>query len=190
MSTTDSSPIVQASSISQPAKCKLCGAVIGHFALTWPDPGGPSGSFNQQEFARLGQAVAQHMQKRAQQHVELAGRSGKPLAPDKHAQALAHAANLGGNLTQAFLWRHFSLPEAAEGFQEQIRSGINHMTSKFHLTDAMAEQLAVAMLHNLNAQHLHLENSEGAVAEIKASLLTLASRYEEGHPTEPASKVH
>jgi hypothetical protein len=177
MSTADSSPIVQANAISQTATCKLCGATIGHFALTWPDPGGPGGSFNQREFGRLSEAVAQHMQKRAKQ-----------LPDHRHAQALAHAAALGGSLTQAFLWRHFDLPEAARGFQEHTRASVHHMTSKFTLTDEMAERLANAMLSNLDTKYLQGENvhTPEAVEDVKAAFLALAVRYEEGHPAEPA----
>jgi hypothetical protein len=182
MSTTDSSPIVQASAISQAATCKLCGATIGHFALRWPDPGGPGGSFNQREFGRLSEAVAQHMQKRAQQ-----------LPDHRHAQALAHAAALGGSLTQAFLWRHFDLPEAARGFQEHTRASVHHMTSKFKLTVEMAERLANAMLSNLDRKFSSpddsgLASANEAVEDVKAAFLALAARYEEGHPAEPISR--
>lgn len=200
MSTTDSSPIVQASGISQAATCKLCGATIGHFALTWPDPGGPAKSFNEQEFGRLSTAVAQHMRQRAQKHAEATAakrRKWTPstlenyIAPDQHAQALAHAAALGGSLTQIFLWRHFDLPEAARGFQEHTRASVHHMTSKFKLTDEMAERLANAMLSNLDTKYLQDENVHApeAVEDVKAAFLALAARYEEGHPAEPTPAV-
>jgi hypothetical protein len=119
------------------------------------------------------------MQKRAQQ-----------LPDHRHAQALAHAAALGGSLTQAFLWRHFDLPEAARGFQEHTRASVHHMTSKFKLTDEMAERLANAMLSNLETKYLQDQNVHRteAMEDVKAALLALAARYEEGHPAEPISR--
>ena len=184
-----STPIVGASNIAQPAKCMICGAIIGHFALTWPDPGGPGSSFNQQEFQKLSQAIAAHMQKRAAEHASQP--DAKRRASDQHGQALMAAATLGGNLTQAFLWRHFQLPEGARGFQEQIRGTVHAMTSRFKLTPEYADRLARAILRNLD-QYVPAEPTsdmfEGqAVEDVKAALLALAARYEEGHPTEPAT---
>ncbi len=192
------------STISQPAKCKLCGAVLGHFALAAPDSPDFGSPFNQEEYGRLGKAIAQHMQTRAQtaatiptvhgrstaQFREAEAEALKRVEMDRHGQALMAAANLGGNLTQSFLWRHFELPKGAQAFQEQTRAGIHHMMSNFTLTERMAEELAQAMLHNLNQKYLHYPNTPWqaeAVAELKAAFLALAARYEEGHPKEPAA---
>ena len=174
------------SELSQPAKCKLCGAIVGHFALRWPPPE-TDGGFNQGEFARLSKAIAQHVQQRA---------TASGPSQQMHAQALAHAAALGGNLTQAFLWRHFDLPEAANGFSEQVRGSVNHMTSKFTLTPEYAHQIAVALVKSLQ-EFCFAHNGGGEIEEedgipaVEKALLAIAARYEDGHPkAEPKQKVN
>jgi hypothetical protein len=190
MSTTG---IAEATHIAQPAKCKLCNAVIGHFALTWPPP--PDGSFNQSEFGKLFEALTAHMLKRSEgerdaiENARLTAPRGttiKPL-PCPHQQAMQTATLMGGNLSQIFLARHFTLPAGAHGYLEQCRGYVNHMTSRFTLTPEYAEQIAVALLHNLEtryrdgARDLDIECPE-AIADVKAALLAIAARYEEGHP--------
>ena len=173
-----SGPIMASGTLSQPARCKVCGSIIGHFALAWP----ADTAFNQQEFGRLFKALTQHMQQRA------------AAGCRQHQGALMHAAALGGNLTQLFIARHFQLPEAADGYMEQCRGSVHHMTSRFTLTPEYAEKLAEAILHNLEtkyrdaARDLDIEDP-AAVADVKAALLSIAARYEEGHPT-PDTKAN
>ena len=128
------SEILQASAIAQPVTCRICGAVIGHFAVSWP----ADTPFNQQEFGRMFKSLTQHMQKRAQ--------GGEP----KHQAALLQAAAIGGNLTQASLARHFKLPAAGNAFVEQCRGSVHAMTSKFTLTREYAETIARAVLDETN----------------------------------------
>ncbi len=181
------------SAISQPAKCLICGAVIGHFALVWPDPEGPAASFNQAEFAKMAQAITAHMQHRIQQAIETAAPKVRPagapnshqpiMVNDPHFSAMAAAQGLSGSVLQAFLWRHFQLPSAARGFQEQVRSSINAMTSRFKLTPEMTHQLACALWFALDDG-----TQKDPIEMIRNAFTALAARYEEGHPQEPTQK--
>jgi hypothetical protein len=159
--------------LSQPARCKLCGSIIGHFALAWP----ADTAFNQQEFGRLFKALTQHMQQRA------------AAGCRQHQGALMHAAALGGNLTQLFIARHFQLPEAADGYMEQCRGSVHHMTSKFTLTPEYAEQLATAVVGECNRLVDNDADDSALVSCVRGAFLALAARYEEGHPT-PDTKAN
>lgn len=192
----------KSANIAVPCKCKLCAKVIGQFAMSWPEPSEPSAAaFNRQQFDAMFQRAAEHFQQEAavpRPSISEAVRKLNHNIQMQHAAALGHAASLGGNVTTLFLSRHLEMPPGADGFMEQVRASVNHMTSKFTLTEEYADLLATAMLDNIrqiatamldNTDNIRQttgysgETMEKAIwREIKGALLALAARYEEGHP--------
>jgi hypothetical protein len=173
--------------IAQPAKCKICGKVIGHFELKWPDPPDASGqAFNQAQFKRLFEALGQHMN---EPHFLPSHQRDY-----RHQQAMAAAQVLGGNIMTLFLSRHFRLPEAANGFTEKVRGATHHMLSKFKMNDADILALASATyetLAQLEEQETTAvsgdEDEEDSIDPIVHLLTKLRDQYEEGHPREVES---
>jgi hypothetical protein len=167
---------------AQPAKCKLCGKVIGHFELKYPDPTEPAANaFNQTQFNRLFEAIGQHM-------------SGPHFLPNhqpdyRHGQAMRAAQAIGGNVMTMFLSLHFALPEAASGFTEKVRGATHHVLSKFKMNDAEMAALAAATYDRIDA----LEDADETADEpsdedpILDLLMKLRDHYEEGHPREVES---
>lgn len=189
--------------IAQQAKCKLCGAVLGHFALSWP----AETPFAAAEFKRMAEAISSHFQKRIQAHVQAHQPSviadpshTKPIPPEAHLSAMGHAQALSGNVLQAFLWRHCDLPEAAQQFSEMTRGSIHHMTSKFTLTPEYAKTLAdfvfgqiLDVMDHLGYDLTRVDGARGdepILDVLKNAFTALAARYEEGHPTKGDPKAN
>ena len=128
--------------------------------------------FNQNEFGRLAKAVAQHMQARA---------GSVPDPKNQHQGALALTQMLAGNYQQVLLFRYFQMPAAAEAYAEQIRGSVNHTTSKFRLTEENAGQIAQAVFSGDIGERDDI-NFNLLETRVKEALLTVAARYEEGHP--------
>ena len=120
------------SEIALPCQCKLCGAVIGHYALVWPPPEGNAAAeaVNEQQFGLFFRAISEHLQK--------ATRARQP----EHAAALALAIPTGGNLVTLKIAENFDVPEPAAGYLHSLRQGIHQMTRSFWMTDADLEALA------------------------------------------------
>ncbi len=155
-------------SLALPCSCKLCGKVIGHFAMEWPPPTETAAAtYNQQETARFWKALSEHMQ--------------KERAQPKHTQALAVAADLGGNVTLLFLSRHFSLPAAAEGYVEVLRQRLHGMTLRVRMTDADLLDIEDAIIESADEMQRNevYESYDGAIgAAILQGLKKIRDAYE------------
>jgi hypothetical protein len=138
------------SSVAVQCKCKLCGKVIGHFAMSYPaDEKDSNAGFNAGQFKALSQAMPQHMVEEARSPRPSLTESTKQAnqrIQAQHAAALQHASMMGGNVQILFVSRHFELPPAAQAFFEDVRASINHMTESFTLTEEYAEQITTAVM--------------------------------------------